>query len=262
MRNYQAWLPAAALDDPSVGLALADTVRQWSARWFVRGQIGPAGGLVEPVPPCPVADGVTWFVLDDELAIEVPVASRMALASLMLDRTIDDRSLNGADRQVITDLATACLDDLCRRLAMTFRLPADVRWAELEQGQCPTLDRPRGCRLGGGEQAPLLRLVLSTDLMISLIKSRLAVPAPRGVLAPVAAGLAAQSVTVSALLGRCSLTLADLVGLSEGDVLVFDSEAGSALPLAVDAAGQGVGRCTVEQAGDHFLLKLLEPPIR
>lgn len=237
-------------------------VRQWSAKWFARGRIELAGTIFEPAPPFAAADGETWFVLDEDLAIAVPAASRIAIISMMLDRPVDDGSLNDADRQVTAGLAAACLEDLCRRLAVTFRLPADGRWVELDSGQLPTLDRPRGCGLGGIERAPLVRIVASSELVIALIKSRLAVPAPQGVLAPVAAGFAAQSLTISSLLGRCSLTLADLAGLSEGDVLVFDSEAGSALPLAVDAAGQGLGRCTVEQAGDHFLLKLLEPPIR
>ena len=80
-------------------------------------------------------------------------------------------------------------------------------------------------------------------------------------LGTIKAALAPQPVTMAASLGRCALTLADLAGLAEGDVLLFDRKIGAPLPIALDG-GNRLGKCTVEQAGDNIQLRLLEAIIR
>lgn len=236
-------------------------VRQWSARWFARQTVGLMGTIVPLPPMASGAEAHSWLVLDEDMAIAVPDASRLVIASMMLDKEIDATTLTDADRQLVGDLATACLDDLCRRFAQAFRLSADARWAQLDSGLVPRIDRPRGCSLDVRGTAPLLRLVVGTDLVIASIKAALTVPLGRGRLGSVAAALANQAVTVSAMIGRCSLTLADMADLSKGDVLVFDRDAGTSLPLTINAI-PGPGRCAVEQADGGFHLKILEPPIR
>lgn len=221
-------------------------------------RLGPITGVTLPHAG---AGGTGWLVLEEELAVAVPDASRLAIACAMLDRPIDDATLTDADRRTIADLATACLDDLCRRLAEMFRLPGDARWSQLEGEMLPLIDRPRGCGIGVNGRTPLLQVVAGTDLLIASIKAGLIPPLPGSPLQPIASGLAAQSIMVAAVLGRCQLTLADMAGLSAGDVLVFDRATDASLPLAIDGRTQG-GRCSVEQSNDGLQLKLLEPPIR
>jgi hypothetical protein len=254
-------LPEAALEDCAAEQLLADLTRQWSAKWFARQNMRPLGSITYRTPPEASADGAGWLVLDEDLAIAVPDASRIAIASAMLDRPIDDATLTDADRQTVGDLAAAGLDDLCRRLAEMFRLSGDARWSQLDSGLRPSIDRPRGCSIGVNGRTPLLQFVASTDLLITSIKSALIPPLSGSPLQPIASGLAAQSITVAAVLGRCQLTLADIADLSEGDVLVFDRDTHASLPLAIDGRTQG-GRCSVEQSNDCLQLKLLEPPIR
>lgn len=261
MRLYRSWLPDAALEGCAVERSLADVAHQWSAKWFARQNMRLLGAMscIEPLPACPAEQG--WMVLDDDLAVGVPGMSHVAIASLMLDRPIETSTLSVADHQMVHDLATACLDDLCGRLAQIFRLPPDSRWRMSDSASPPLIDRPRGCGIGLEGKPPLLHLVVSTDLLVASIKSALAIPVPGNALGPIASALATQPLGVTAALGRCQLTLADLAGLSEGDVLIFDRATSASLPLAIDGGASG-GLCSVERHGEHLQLKIITPPIR
>lgn len=258
--DWRPWLPAEALQRDDVEQMLADAARQWSAKWFARRNVRPTGPIAR-LASFAATKGERWLTLDDDLTVVVPDASRLQLVSMMLDAPVDPGAQTDADRQVVADLSTACLDDLCRRLARMFRLPDDARWSQLDAGDMPVLIEPRGWSLGADNRA-LLRVAVSTSSIVALVKSGLPTPVPAQEMQPLAAGLLAQPIGLSALLGRCSLTLTELAELGEGDVLVFDTETMSSLSLSVDHATAPVGRCSVEERDDAIHLKLLEPLTR
>jgi len=71
-------------------------------------------------------------------------------------------------------------------------------------------------------------------------------------------GLARQPVALAALLGRCELSVADLSGLTAGDVLVLDRKLDELLDLSIDGRPKA-GRCAIEQVGSGLALKVVEP---
>lgn len=253
-RTPISWLPPGALDRSAIDGGLADMARQWSSKWFARSTVRP---LDVVAPMATLAGEAQWLVLDNDLAIAVQPGARVALARLMLGATAGAEAATDGDARIVTDLSSACLDDLCRRVAQVFRLPAEARWTPLDGDGVPEIGQPRGCGLGVDSRA-LLRIVASTELMIALVKAGLP-PTPRtAMLPPLAAGLAAQEVSLSALLGRCALTLADFADLSEGDVLVFDTALDAPLGLMLGGGAAPAGRCTVERSGDRLDLHLLD----
>lgn len=258
-RGYRAWLPETALESCAADRLLEDVARQWSAKWFAR----LAVRLLSPIAPSPTLPGdVPWMALDEDLAIAIPDSSKARLAAMMLGAPADWMATTEADRQVVADLSSTCLDDLGRRCAQAFRLPAEAHWHSLDEGNLPAIADPRICEIGIKSGEPLLRIVIGNGLMVGLIKATLPMPIGQNPLQPIANALEAQEVTIAGSIGQCALTLADMAGLSEGDVLIFDHDAGEPLSLALDGVSMPVGRCTVGQDDGHLHLKLLEPLFR
>jgi hypothetical protein len=261
VRAYRSWLPEAVLEGAAGEQLLAEAVRDWSAKWFARKNLRLLEPLSRASRPPLSADQAIWLVLDGDLAIAVSASARNALAAMMLGAEADHLPGTDADRHILSDMTSACLDDLCRRLVQAFRLPPDGRWVEL-RGESPLIEEPFDCALGVDVGVPLVRFLMSAELVIALIKAGLPLPVRPASLRPLAAGMADQEVTVSASLGRCAMTLADFANLGLGDVLVFETDAGAVLPLSFDHGVAATTQCLVEQTGGRFNLKLLEPLAR
>lgn len=253
---YRPWLPDGALDRPATDAALADAARRWSAKWFAQGQVRPLGAIAPLTLPAGAAE---WLALEDGPAIALQTGTRDALAAMMLDGTPDARFVTDADRAVAYDLSSACIDDLCRRIAQLFRLPGDSPWSKVAAEAVPDLARPRGCGLGADAHAPLLHLLASTELMIALVKSGLPPPTRDAPLPPRLTGLATQRIALAAALGRCRLSLVDFAGLEVGDVLVFDRATSAPLDLCIGESGAPIGKCTVARTDDRLDFNILEP---
>ena len=258
-KKHRSWLPEAALQTGRVDNLLAEVARAWSATCFARAN-ARARAAVTPLPThVDLGGGGTWLTLDRHLALGISAGSHLALASMMLDAPNPPDGLTEADQQLIDTLSAACLDDLGRRIAEMFVLPAASRWSTCATSAMPTIEEPRGCSLGVETRAPLIRIVSSTEQIVALTRAALPAPTARSALRPFSAGLSSQNVTVSASLGRAVITLADMAGLNKGDVLVFDSQADSPLAIAVNGKPASRGRCTVVETNGDLHLKLLEP---
>jgi flagellar motor switch/type III secretory pathway protein FliN len=258
-KKYRSWLPEAALRTARVDSLLGEVARAWSATWFARANVRPLAA-VTPLPThSDLGAGGTWLMLDRHLALGISAGSRLALAGMMLDTQTSPEPLTESDQQLIDALSTACLDDLGRRVAEAFALAATSRWAACATSIMPEIEEPRGCRLGVEARTPLISIVASTEQIVALTRAGLPAPSARSALRPFSAALSSQNVEVSAALGRSAITLADMAGLSKGDVLVFDSEADSPLAIAVNGKPASRGRCTVVEADGDLHLKLLEP---
>lgn len=255
--RWKPWLPEGALSDGTADRLLDGTLVQWSDKWFAGPGMRPLarltrGGAVEMAQG---QDG-QWHFSDEGVAVSVPENSRLALAGMMLDAPAPTGTMTPADRQVVDRLVTGCIDDLCARVAKMLKLPSGARW---RTGQAAALrfEEARFCDLGVDDREPLFRIFLEAHLVAGMVKGALPVPEPRP-MGSVAEGLTKQSVTISALLGRCQLTLSELTGVSEGDVLVLDRELTRPLDLALDGQVKS-GTCTLEQEGGELRLKILKP---
>jgi flagellar motor switch protein FliM len=112
--------------------------------------------------------------------------------------------------------------------------------------------------LGPSDNAPAVRVLVSHELAANIVRSSARPGRKPAPLRPLAEALARQNVGVSAVVGRCELSLGEFAGLSAGDVLVLDAPAGGTLPLAIDGVARQ-GRCAVEQEDGHLLLKIIQP---
>jgi len=252
---WRAWLPDSALGAGGLDQALADAARQWSTKWLARKSVRPLGTLAAArMPP---GEGARWLVLDDDVAIAISDAAADRLAMLMLGESMPPATVADADRGVLGRLIDAALQDLCRHIAEALGFSPETRWRELGAGEVSSIDRM--CQLGVDTATPLLHFAVATDVLIARAKARAGRSPMRERVRPVAAGLAAQQVDISASLGRCALTLADLAGLGVGDVLVLDRTAEAPLALSVNGAPVRRGTCSVQRDGDCLALKLLEP---
>jgi flagellar motor switch protein FliM/N len=251
----KAWLPPGALCDGAVERALADAVWQWSENWFARRLMRPVDQAAPFDRTAFGAGDLQFHFLEGGLAVALDDRARLAIAGMMLDAAVEPAALTPADRPVLDGLATSCVDDLCSRLAQAFNVADGARWRSGGLGALP-FGEARAFAFGVIDGEPLVRVIVETHLAIALIKSTApsATPIP---LRPIAAGLARQSVAVSALLGRCELTLAELAELASGDVLVLDRELSLPLDLALDGAVKS-GHCTVEQEGEKLRLKIIK----
>lgn len=255
-QNPRAWLPDTAIRALDIDRVLSDLTRAWSARWF-------ASRAVRPLDPlsggtAPTGYGGECLMLDRELAVCLSADARTLLSGAMLNLDVPGDGRSEADDRLLDDLTQACLDDLCRRLAETFRLDTGARWERFTVDTVPVLEAPQVCAVGVDSDAPMLRMLVARDMLVGLAKAHLP---PRGKpmpLAGIASGLAAQSVTVSATIGRCPLTLADVAGLGVGDVLIFDRALDAPVDLVVDGTDRPLARCTIARTDDRFDLTLLE----
>jgi flagellar motor switch protein FliM len=102
--------------------------------------------------------------------------------------------------------------------------------------------------------------VAALELVVALRRSCAAtIPAPI-LLKPLAEGLARQPVTVSAMLGRASVTLSEFSQLSSGDVLLLDGDPSDTLELAIERRARS-GSCTIEERAGSYQLKIVEPVV-
>lgn len=255
---FRAWLPSGALDGGAVERRIAETTQSWSAHWFARRLMRGVGkgAWLDPAHPGRLGDLQLRFA-EGGLALALEDDGWMVVARMMLDEPADREASTPADEQLVERLATACVDDLCNRLAVAFGL-GGAAW---RRGAIGALPLAEACvfALGPTEKSPAIRVLVSRDLVAGLVTSSATPVRKLPPLPPLADALAKQKVGLSALVGRCELSLGDLAGLACGDVLVLDAATGGALPLAINGVARS-GRCKVEQEEGQLRLKIVEPP--
>ncbi|PTS90557.1 hypothetical protein DBR17_01145 [Sphingomonas sp. HMWF008] len=251
-----AWLPAGAIMALAIDRVLSEVVQSWSLKWFASRAVRPLDALT--AGPVPTGWEGQMLLLDRDLGLAVSGDATAILAGAMLDRDVPTDVQTDADRRVFVEMVRICLEDLCRRLAEAFRFDASARWERFPGDTASVPDGVLVCGLGIESHAPLMRFMVAPDTLVEMAKAGLPPPERGRPLAGIACGLAAQAVSVSAQIGRCSLTLADVAGLNIGDVLVFDRALDAPVDLVVNGAGPPLARCTIVQNDDRFDLMLLD----
>lgn len=256
-QSWTRWLPEEALEGPPLRDLLSGLARDWSGTWLARGRYAPVGGFVRKDRAAADDECAESRFLDHGIAIIAPEASRAALAGMMLDTSRAAGPLEGVELRIVSGLADRALDDLGRGLERTFGLSGGA-WRKGEPAGA-AFREVREAALTAGTGSPGIRLVIATDLLVQAVRAATAIRPAAVRVEPRTAGLAAEPVQVSALAGRSRMTMADLSGLSQGDIVVLDTPGSAPLTLAVNGVPTPA-RCSLEQAGDGLCFKILNAP--
>jgi len=250
--SVREWLPDQEGLPRAGEHALAEAVDAWAAEWFA-GEAIRALGVLAPVSASRGELRRTeWHRCREGLALGLPPRAEAGLGSLALDVTV------GGERTV-ADLAVlegvACLEALKARLAALLGLPRSERWSE---GAIP----PGGWRIDLGTPTRTLTLALevSQDLLVRLIKAKLPESAPSPLGDPVGA-LAGLPLRIAATAGECMITVAELSGLSPGDVIVLNRDLDAGLPLLIEGRALRRGSCVLAEQGGTAALRIVQAPI-
>lgn len=254
----RTWLPSGALGGGAVERLLAETSGQWSDHWFARRLMRRVGesasldrselGRMRDLQLRYVEAGLGLALEDD---------ARLVIARMMLDEPADREALTEADEDLVERLASACVDDLCARLSVAFGLGRSPTW---RRGGIEAMPFAEACvfALGPSDNAPTIRVLIGHELAAGIVRSSAKPGRKPAPLRPLAEALARQDIGVSAVVGRCELSLGEFAGLAAGDVLVLDSATAASLPLAIDGVPRS-GRCAVEQENGRLRLKIMQP---
>jgi hypothetical protein len=254
----RTWLPSGALGSGAVERLLTETSGQWSDHWFARRLMRRIGGsaMLDRAELGRMRDLQLRYV-DSGLAIALEDDARIVIARMMLDEPSDRVAATEADEELVDRLASACVDDLSARLAHAFGLGRAPAW---RRGGIDMLPFAEACvfALGPSDNAPTIRVLVGHELAAGIVRSSAKPGRKPEPLRPLAEALARQDVGLSAVVGRCALSLGEFAGLAPGDVLVLDSATAATLPLAIDGVARP-GRCAVEQENGQLRLKIVQP---
>lgn len=256
---WTPWLPENAVLPAAVQRMLADQIGNWSGDWFAGAPAYAVGQFSRVTAPRSELRKTIWHDSGEGVAIGLPATGAAALGALVIDVSTAPGNRSAEDIELLGSLGKDCLDDLKHRLGQLFALSKpDWRQSEAGQGAGPA----QRLEISLAARALTIQVELTESRFARFLRTMLPASAPTGPLADGADALAGIAVSLSALLGRCSLNLAELSGLAVEDVLVLDSGTADSLPLAVDGALLARGRCAAVEAEAGLALKIIQAPTR
>lgn len=241
-----AWLPSSALTPHHFEAEMTRIVSEWGERWFVQRRPNARIGLRDMMTKD--SERLEWLCLDDGLALGVDRAGKLAVVEAMVGRALPPASLKPADEPLLMSLATTCLDDLLRKLAIAAASKLD--------GIGPA--RPDSCAMtwevGLQKANGTIRLAVTRDALVRWRKAKCG-PTDRIALTSRADGLNRQDVSVSFALGHGTANLSSVRDLEIGDVILLDGRQQDHSRLSIgDRASEIRGR--VSAAGDKTILTI------
>ncbi|MBQ1496684.1 MAG: FliM/FliN family flagellar motor switch protein [Sphingomonas sp.] len=256
---FRLWLPDGAATPPAAQRALADMIESWSGEWFAGEPMRVAGALARIAAPRGELRKAVWHSCDEGLAIGLPPAGAMALGAMVLGVPAAAGQRNAHDQALLEALGKDCLDGLKSRLVQCLALGRPV-WHQSEagRGEGPV----HRLEIVTATRGLTLQIELSAPVFARFVREALPEPAIGAPLGSGRAALADIPVSLSALLGRSRITVAELAGLGCGDVLVLDRATDDILPLAVDGVPLARGRCAVVEGERGPALEIVEAPTR
>lgn len=253
MEVYRPWLPGAAIEACARAVPLRQVVADWSAKWFVRPPVTPLRDAVLTAVADP-RGGARW-VLADGVGLRLAAEGEQGIMTLLFGARDGAEPLMPGDTLALQAVVDSCLRDLRARLATALRLPEDAPWRP--EASVPDAARRWVWRIEAGRGAALLEIAVDEALLVRRIRAGLPpAPAPQRI-SRLAAALAPQPIVLSALVGRCRLTTAELAGLGEGDVVVLDRALDDPVAIAVDRVPQARA-CTVAERDGQLHLTLVD----
>lgn len=248
----RSWLPAGAVLPPVAKGAFMAMADGWSAAWFA---VDPprVHGVFVRVAWSGELRNTDWHCCDGGLAIGISAGGQEAIGAAVLDLS-PDSPWTEADRALFVRIGGDCLDDLKRRAAMLFAGEA-AAWRTQERVD-PGQPVHR-IRIADPHNSFTATIEVSADCFARFVKGKLA-PVPRQEIGGGDAALSALPVTLAVAVGGCSVTVAELATLAQGDVLLLDRALEAPLPLMVAGAVARRGSCTLSQSDDRVALKITE----
>lgn len=256
IQQFRYWLPIGTTAPAALERKIAALVDDWSRSWIAEHRLRSFGVQRTTLRIGARATGRAENRCAADLAvlkISLDGKHRLALAALGLDGGSD---LNAADLDLIGQLAGDILSDFERRFGVFAKLPATA-W---ERAEGPVFQAQESfmIEIGESSEAPLFRVELSSSLFAQLACDSLA-PVSKPGLGQGAKALERTPVSIGAMLGRSTLSVAELENLAAGDVIVLDRLAGAPLPLAIDGTETSTGRCRVTEAAAAVALEVTHP---
>lgn len=250
------WLPSGTVPPPALDKALADMVALWSRKWFALDELRPVGALTRHANRGRPLRIARWHLLDEEVALGFADGDMTGLGALVLG-VAPETTRRDADRELLEKIGGECADDLKRQLIEFLRLPPGQAWRTTDG--IAALEPVWSIDLAGKGKAPHLHLEIGDARFTRLAKEHLPAARPGAAIGDAQSAVLALPLDLSALLGRCSLTVAELENLSCGDVLVLDGTTTAALPLAIEGALAPRGSAQVIRQDAGLALQIVHP---
>ena len=250
----RSWLPQSALRDGVLTDALTACVQTWTDRWFaapIKPQLRLGFG-----PGQEDAEETAWETTDGGMTLVASRRSQLHVALAMLGITPPVAKPSSADHIFFGRLTAPAFEDLIRDAAQALSTPPTSRKCATPRSQAQETTLKFSVAL---DQEPhVLEFYIEEPAAIAARRARLAPAHPSPSLARRSEAIAKQSIEISALIGRCTVTLAELRSCSCGDVLVLDRLTQDHLELVIDGEIKPQ-TCRLEQDSGSMSLKLAHP---
>jgi flagellar motor switch/type III secretory pathway protein FliN len=246
----QPWLPPSAFDSGLGELSLASALVSWATAWFSAARPSITGAL----RPWTGQPG-EWKTCGEGVAFGFAPEGRLGLAGQLLGfKPSETAKLNASDRRLADELAWQCAVDLGDAIAAASGLGRKHCWLPASDAD---LVETYSASVGPRQGETWLRVAIDRALLVHIIRAAGPVDGPLPPLSSLEDGIEIQPVVVSALVGRCQVTLGDLTSLEQGDVLCLDGFTDEPVALAIEHAAS-TAACRIEQDGGVLRLRIIE----
>ena len=256
MIEARTWLPAGASPDKAQA-ALTRMVAQWASHWFAGIEEPRTGSFGRADEASRDLRNIAWHRCEEGAAVGIGAGGTTALGARAMGVASGIGDRTAADLALLRQLGEDCLQDLRKRVRTLLDLASSVQWRETPQAPAPD-DMVVRSELGFRDDAVQLVITMSSWQLARLIRSCLPTAPELPALATAQAALAGAELHLSAMLGGCELTLAEVEALAPGDVLVLDHLVDQEIPLAIEYCVVGRGTCAVAGTGEHLGLQLTQ----
>lgn len=252
---HREWLPPGAFGEASFQAPVADAVGSWSSAWFS----GPPLRLLDlrALAPGRALGGARteWRVCRDAVAVAHVPEILSALARRAMAADPGDAPVSDTDRELMEGFTQKLLEDLALRLEQALGAES------AQPNAAPGTSGPAGALLISiGERSPSsahLSVAIPLDALVRFRKGRMPPPRPPAFpLATMRRAVGGIAVEIEADLGRTELSVAELRGLSAGDVVVLDRRFGDPAKLFLRGAGAPFAAGTLARSDDALSLIL------
>ena len=257
---FRPWLPDNTTA-PRLALgAVAEMVDAWSSEWFAGEPMRASGVFSRLAEARAELRKNDWHVCNGGLAVGVSPTAIVALGAQILGIPASGFAQRPSDLALLEQVGGTCFDDLKRRASVLFGLAREASW-HVSEGSGRDGDPVYRLEISGVARTVVVTIELSAALFSTFVKAKIPpAPAPSPFGTPEEA-IAMIPIHLSAALGGCNISIAELTGLVAGDVLMLDRSLDAPLPLAVNGAILDRGACTVTEAGDGLVFKISQAPI-
>ena len=251
--SARPWLPEEAFSGPLAVAPLAALLDDWAAQWFTAGRATlPYRWMRQERGLLP---GFAAHSVDAQTGFELALTPRGegAFAAALLGQHAEHTPVHSAgDAALLRHVAQTARDDLARRVA-EWIAPA-VTMAAGRTGRIYRLP------ITLDDDTEIATLCVAEPVLIAAARLRRPPSRARSRVQPWRDALGTQNVTLSPVIGRSRITLAELEKLGPGDVIPLDTPVIALLDLAIGAATRAAQACSIALAQGHFEIRIERSP--